>query len=162
RWTAAFLFLVLAAANVRLAWICDDAYITLRTVENWIAGYGPTWNVDERAQTFTHPLWMLVLTAARLLTCEAYFTTIGLRLVLALAAAAVVLSLGRSAGAAAAVAALLLGARSFSEYATGGLENPLSYLLLALLARAVTRDAPGGASLGRVAVLSGLIALTRM
>jgi hypothetical protein len=43
------------------AWLCDDAYITLRTVANFCHGLGLTWNPDERVQTYTHPLWMLAL-----------------------------------------------------------------------------------------------------
>jgi len=29
-------------------WLCDDSYITLRTVWNWTNGYGLRWNVGER------------------------------------------------------------------------------------------------------------------
>ncbi len=39
----------------------DDAYITLRTVDNFINGYGLTWNISERVQAYTHPLWMFLL-----------------------------------------------------------------------------------------------------
>jgi arabinofuranosyltransferase len=42
-------------------WMSDDAYITLRTVDNFINGYGLTWNVNERVEVYTHPLWMLSL-----------------------------------------------------------------------------------------------------
>ena len=31
----------LLAIVVRMAWLCDDAYITLRSVENLVAGDGP-------------------------------------------------------------------------------------------------------------------------
>jgi hypothetical protein len=44
----------------------DDAYITLRTVDNWVNGRGLVWNTAERVQTYTHPLWMLLLSAALL------------------------------------------------------------------------------------------------
>jgi len=53
----AFFFFVM----VKNAWLSDDAYITLRTVYNFIHGYGLTWNVGERVQTYTHPLWMFLL-----------------------------------------------------------------------------------------------------
>src|SRR6266540_4786267 len=43
------------------AWISDDAYITFRVIENFIAGYGPNFNIGERVQVFTHPLWMVLL-----------------------------------------------------------------------------------------------------
>src|ERR1700756_4952216 len=59
---------------LRTAWLCDDAYITLRTVDNLVSGYGLRWNVAERVQTYTHPLWMLALTLPYALTREPYFT----------------------------------------------------------------------------------------
>jgi len=45
---------------VRSAWLCDDAFITFRTADNFIHGYGLTWNVAERVQTYTHPLWLFL------------------------------------------------------------------------------------------------------
>jgi hypothetical protein len=53
---AGFLFLI-----ARNSWLSDDAYVTFRTVDNFMYGYGLTWNVDERVQVYTHPLWMLLL-----------------------------------------------------------------------------------------------------
>ncbi len=75
------LLLVLALYVVvvlRCAWISDDAYITFRTVDNFTAGYGLTWNPGERVQAFTHPLWALVLCATYALTQEIHVTTIAL------------------------------------------------------------------------------------
>ena len=86
---------ILAAVALRLAWVGDDAYITLRTVENLCDGHGPVWNVGERVQTYTHPLWLLVLTCGRLLTGECYFATIALGAVGTVAAAFLLL---RAAG----------------------------------------------------------------
>jgi hypothetical protein len=42
------------------AWIADDAFITYRVIDNLLAGHGLRWNVDERVQVFTHPLWALL------------------------------------------------------------------------------------------------------
>ena len=53
------LLVALAAVLVRCAWIGDDGYISLRVVLNLVEGRGLTWNVDERVQVFTHPLWLL-------------------------------------------------------------------------------------------------------
>ena len=41
------------------AWIGEDAFITFRTVDQFVHGNGLRWNVDERVQAYTHPLWML-------------------------------------------------------------------------------------------------------
>ncbi len=44
-------------------WISEDAFITLRVVHNVLAGHGPVFNVGERVEVYTHPIWagMLVL-----------------------------------------------------------------------------------------------------
>jgi arabinofuranosyltransferase len=40
--------LIYASMILRNAWLCDDAYISLRTVDNFVNGFGLTWNVAER------------------------------------------------------------------------------------------------------------------
>ena len=60
------------------AWIGDDAYITFRVVDNFINGYGLTFNPDERVQAYTHPLWMLLLSAAYAVTSNLFYTTLAL------------------------------------------------------------------------------------
>ena len=58
------------------AWLSDDAYITFRTIDNFVHGFGLTWNVSERVQVYTHPLWMFILSAFYFITREIYFTSI--------------------------------------------------------------------------------------
>ncbi len=43
------------------AWVSEDAFITLRYVNNMLHGFGPVFNVGERVQGYTHPLWFLLL-----------------------------------------------------------------------------------------------------
>jgi hypothetical protein len=40
--------LLVAVVLIRTAWICDDAYITFRTVDNFLHGFGLRWNVAEK------------------------------------------------------------------------------------------------------------------
>jgi hypothetical protein len=72
-----FGFAVIVVVN---AWMADDAFITLRTVDNFVAGHGLTWNVQERVQAYTHPLWMFLLSLLYVFTREPYFTGIFLGL----------------------------------------------------------------------------------
>ena len=46
---------------LRAGWVTEDAYITLRPVDNWVNGFGLRWNPAERVQGYTHPLWMVLL-----------------------------------------------------------------------------------------------------
>ena len=77
--------IVLAALAVVLAvaargWMGDDAFITLRTVDNFVAGHGLRWNVAERVQAYTHPLWLFVLALPYSITREPYLTTLAINL----------------------------------------------------------------------------------
>ena len=120
-----------AALVIKTAWLCDDAYITFRTVDNFIAGYGLTWNVAERVQVYTHPLWMLLLAGGYWLTHEIYYTSLLLSMVVSLAAM-LLFSLRVAAGVFSAVVGVTILAlsKAFTEYSTSGLENPLTHLLL--------------------------------
>lgn len=148
------------------AWVHDDAYITFRTVDNIVAGNGPVWNPAERVQTFTHPLWMLLHVPFRAMGAPIYETT--LLLSVAASLGAFVLLLQRVArrgdgGRTAALAGLTaLASRTFVDFSTSGLENPLTHLLLALLALAVLD--PGGRDrrLAPVAIVAGLLAFVRL
>ncbi|MBX3463202.1 MAG: hypothetical protein KF830_08520 [Planctomycetes bacterium] len=127
-----------AAVAVRLAWIGDDAYITLRCVENWVGGRGLRWNVDDRVQTFTHPLWMLLLALGRSLSGEVFYTAIALGLACATTAVAWLLRVTRSPAALGLVGFAVLTAHAFGDYATSGLETSLTYLLLVAFAAVAT------------------------
>ena len=87
---AVFLF-----ALVQSAWLCDDAFISFRTADNFVHGYGLTWNVQERVQTYTNPLWLFLFSAVYFVTREPFYT--GIFLSLAVSAAAVGLFAGKIA-----------------------------------------------------------------
>jgi arabinofuranosyltransferase len=111
--------------------LCEDAYITFRTIDNWVNGHGLRWNPAERVQVYTHPLWMLILTAGRLVTGELYYATLAWSLILSagvLVALAIGFAVSRVAGILAIV--LLTGSRAFIDFSSSGLENPLTHLLL--------------------------------
>lgn len=127
------LFIVALAFLIRSAWICDDAFITLRTVDNFINGYGLTWNVAERVQTFTHPLWMMMMSISYFFIRNGFFAII----FLSLAVSTVTLYIFQNYfvndlwGLVVGTLALLFS-KSFVDYSTSGLENPLSHLILLL------------------------------
>lgn len=117
------------------AWMADDAYITLRTVDNVIHGHGLRWNVAERVQTYTHPLWLLVVTAAYFITREPYYTVLALSALLSVSTFVVVIFFtARSYPAVLLSATALLLSKAFIDYSSSGLENPLSYILAASVA----------------------------
>lgn len=155
--------LVLFASIVVLtAWLGDDCYFTLRTVDNFLRGHGPVWNTSERVQAYTHPLWMLVLTGAIGLSGEAYLTTLACSIAASVAACALLVRSCVTSAAAVLVLVLALLSRTFVDYSTGGLENALSYLLFALFFREACRPVAGAQALFGLALFAGLAAVTRL
>ncbi len=127
---AFFLFIV-----IRDAWLSDDSYITFRVVDNVLHGYGPVWNVDERVQVYTHPLWMFLLVLANGLIPDVYFASLTLSLSVSLLAAWLLASrLAPSLGAAVIGVLVLAASKSYVDFSTSGLENSLTHLLTVLFA----------------------------
>jgi arabinofuranosyltransferase len=162
-WLAvAALALGLLTAVLRLAWLSDEAYLTLRTVENLVAGHGPVWNVGERVQVAPHPAWLWLLAGARWLTGEHYFTTIALSVLATAVGVGLLLRMAGTAAAGAGVLLLLLGSRAFGDFATSGLETPLATALLVWLGRIDDRTEVGGRRLLPIAFVIGWCGLTRL
>jgi arabinofuranosyltransferase len=155
--TGVALFLVLL---LRTAWVSDQAYLSLRTADNAARGLGLRWNPMERVQVFTHPLWMLLLTAGRLMTGEVYFSALVLSVLCAVAAVAIVLAAAASEEAVIVGALVLSLSPSFVSYASSGLEQPLAYLLIAAFAVVWLEDRAAGRE-RRAAMLAGLAAITQ-
>lgn len=156
----ALLFLILA---FRSAWLCDDAYITFRTIDNFLGGYGLRWNVAERVQSFSHPLWMLLLSAISFITGEIYFTALGLSLALSAGAIAVfLLYIAPSFRAAGLGLVIFCASKAFIDYSTSGLENPLTHFLLALHFALLLRMPAGSRSLLLLSLTAALGILNRM
>lgn len=139
RWIYAGVFALFALVLVRSAWMADDAFITLRTIDQFLRGQGLGFNFGERVQAYTHPLWLWVLMPAVAVSREAFYAP--LLVSMAVSAGAVwifsrglVPPSGRvfSPEMGAFAILCLLGSKAFMDYSTSGLENPLSHLLLAL------------------------------
>jgi arabinofuranosyltransferase len=57
---AAVVVLLLTVAWLN-RWVADDGFINLRVVANMHDGFGPVFNVGERVEVFTSPLWIAAL-----------------------------------------------------------------------------------------------------
>lgn len=157
---ALLLFLGVA---LRTAWLCDDAFIMLRTVDNFVHGYGLRWNVEERVQSFTCPLWTLLLSCVYFVTREPYYTTLALSLALSLAAVGLTLWRAASRVMLLFAAAALAGSKAFTDFSTSGLENPLTHALLALFfCLYLSPKPPSPRRLLWLALCAALIAVNRL
>jgi arabinofuranosyltransferase len=151
---------------VSKAWVTEDAYITFRVLDNFVNGFGLRWNVTERVQAFTNPLWLFVHLPVYYLTGEAYFTTLGISLLCSLAAVVVAIrAMEMSPGYAFPFLLVpLASSKAFIEYSTSGLENPLTFLLLALFFLVLHKrgSMPTGRWLLQLSLIAALSALNRL
>lgn len=154
-----FLFLAGCFLILWKAWISEDAFITLRHVDNFLHGYGPVFNVGERVEGFTHPLWFVFLSLFRWIGLSPKGAALLPALLASFAALYVLFFKIRIPGERGRpsflnpAAAILIGTSAFIDFGTSGLETGLSYLLLALYAKFLLEN-----RWHRQPVLTGLIA----
>jgi len=131
------------ALILRRAWISEDAFITLRHVENFLHGLGPVFNPGERVEGFTHPLWFAVVSVFRRLGLPPKGAAVVPGILASFAALYLLffkVGWGRTSRPAALfnpAAAVLIGISAFIDFGTSGLETALSYLLLVLYAKSI-------------------------
>ncbi|MDP3560455.1 MAG: hypothetical protein Q8R79_08940 [Legionellaceae bacterium] len=119
---------------IRTAWISDDAGITLRTVLNFIYGYGPVFNIHERVQAFTHPLWFLLLSGGTAVVKNIFFVAFALPILLSLWVYwLLVYRIAVDFWTGMFGACLLILSKAYVDFSTSGLENPLSHAILLLI-----------------------------
>lgn len=132
------LFLIILIRN---AWITDDAYISFRVIENFVAGYGLTFNPSIRVQVYTHPLWVLLISAVyfvqtRLLDFNGsnglYLLVIFLSIFISGVTIYIVLNkITRNTFTSKLLFCVaVISSKAFIDYSTSGLENTLTYFLL--------------------------------
>ena len=137
-----FFIVVYVAVLVQTAWMGDDAFITARSVENFIHGCGPVYNVDERVQTFTHPLWFFVISApyyviVQLLHLDVYgqyyYLVMGISFLFSIATVVLFATrIAKSHLMAILGITVLILSQAFMDFSTGGLESPLTHFFIVL------------------------------
>lgn len=146
----------------RNAWITEDAFINFRVIGNFLSGDGFVWNVGERVQVFTSPLWMLLSTAVVAATGEFFYTTIFLSFGLAaLTLVNVYLASSRVPAVFLILATVLLLTRCFVDYSSSGLETPLVALALSAFLLHWCRLTPGASNTLALVFLGSLCAISR-
>jgi arabinofuranosyltransferase len=154
--------IIFAIILFRTAWISDDAAITLRTMLNVTHGFGLTFNIAERVQTYTHPLWMGLLTIGYLVVGNVYVTTFAIGMILSVVAFWLSVTRALSAFQAISAAIVLLFSAAFIDFSTSGLENPLLNVLVALLVGlSLNKAMPNPRRLTLLWTVASLLYLTR-
>lgn len=131
------------------AWVADDAYITFRHVVQFLAGNGLTYNTIERVEGFTHPLWALLLCLFGGLGAPIPGAAVTMDLLCAALLLAALVMAERDRGPLG--VAMLVSCSGFVDFATSGLETPLTMLLVYIAYRTTPvlgRPIRAGLSLG--------------
>ncbi|MDD9967754.1 MAG: hypothetical protein OXR73_16080, partial [Myxococcales bacterium] len=154
--------LAVFAVAVSHAFVAEDAFITMRTVDNLLAGYGLRWNVDERVQTFTHPLWLLAVTPVYAVTRSVFASLVSLGLLFSTAAYWLVASRYQERPAILLIFVFgpWISSHAVVKYSTSGLENSLTFLLVAAFAAQLLRD--DEPRWGRLGLIAALCAVNRL
>ena len=160
-WAA--LFCALAGwAFVRTAAVTEDAFITFRVIDNALNGYGLVWNIGERVQPYTHPLWALLLLIFSAVNGDIFQTSLVLSLALTLTCVALIVRHSQGMWTALWAVLALLFSEAFVEYSGAALENALAHALVAGLVLAWRLYPPALARRAWIAALcGGLLVITR-
>ena len=125
------IIMLFAIVLVYSAWLHDDAYITFRTVDNFVNGNGLTWNVSERVETFTNPLWMFLVSIFYFFTNEIYYTSIILSIIISVLVILIfAFKISKTVLGAILGLGIFIFSKPFIDWSTSGLENPLTHLIL--------------------------------
>lgn len=129
----ATILVVMAGATYK-AWVTEDAFITLRVVDNFVNGYGLRWNIAERVQVYTHPLWMFYLSGVYYFTHEPFYTTIFASLFIVFIVACTVAYKNKNKPTLFVIFGLGFAAsKALTDYSTSGLEFPFTMLGLTMI-----------------------------
>lgn len=164
------IMLALTALAFSHRFIQDDAYISFVYARNFIEGHGLVFNIGERVEGFTNPLWTFLIALGMLAGFEpaAFAMVLGLLFfsLSLLTLERIVAAMG--ARPLACWAAMIVAGTNytFSAYATGGLETSLvsALVLLALFhtQRIAASATPELLQLLAFSLYSGLALLTRL
>ncbi len=122
------------------AFLTDDPYIVFRTIEQLLAGHGLRFNVHERVQAFTDPLWLFLLSLPRLLGVALPEASLALSWLAMVGFLLVLFRLARGHVARWATVVLVAAvSRTLLDWSSSGLETPLVALLVGLFTAELLR-----------------------
>ena len=155
------LFILFSIKLISISYINDDILITIRTVLNFINGHGPVFNLGERVQAYTHPLWFFILSGVIYITQEIFYTLIFTNAFFSVLAIYIIIKAYDFHKLSFKLFFLFLFSLSLSvcfvDYTSSGLENGLGFFLFSLLLYCTNKN-----KWTFIPIISGLLFLTRM
>ena len=119
------------------AWFADDSFILFRHVVNFVNGGGITFNIGQRMQGFTSPLWFFVLGIFSFLTNDYLMTFMVVNICTTLLGFLVLLyveyKINNNNIPLFSPLILLVFSYSYIDFSSSGLENAMAHLLVSVL-----------------------------
>lgn len=161
RFGAVVLFIAIITA---LAWQSDDAYHAYAMSKNLVDGNGFVYNIGERSNSSTCPLFTLIVAAGYLVFRNMFLVSLLICVIFSAWAFGILMhTFCKSEKQIVFAFAICVASVSFMSYTTAGLENCLLYLLAALfLKKYYLTETYRKRDLFYMAILISLIATTRM
>lgn len=135
-WAWALLALAFALFAVHLwlyrGFVIDDAYITFRFVQQWIAGNGLVYNVGEYTEGYSNFLWIILLAPFAWLGIDLVSASKGLGIILSAVTLVMTWRYGRHAGLPGIAPLFLAASGPFIAWTVGGLETALFTCLVVI------------------------------
>ncbi len=147
---------------LKRSWVGEDAFIFFKYIDNLVHGNGLVFNIGERVEGFTAPLWVFLLSLLRALTgYNLRPMAIILGLLLSALAVGLFLFYFTNANFFFPIGfVLLVGNSAFRDFATSGFETSLTYLLLILILILLYKDIYLKKSI-IIGILASLLTLNR-
>lgn len=158
------LYLFVGSLSVLLllknAWVAEDTFILLRTVNQYLHGNGFRWNPHDRTQVFTSPLWFLLVIGSTFFCKTLYMNLLALEVALHVGLLLVMAALLGNVWRWTAAVVLLSLSQAFFDFTSSGLEYPLIYFLLGTVVLLYLRNRHA-ADRYLIAACAGLALITR-
>ena len=169
-WPVLIPLVIVLAGAWTYRWVDEDAFIDFRVIHNLLAGYGPVFNVGERVEVDSDPLWMGTLAVIHAITpgVSLEWTSVVLGLVCTaggfIAGGLAVVRLGarHAEGTVLPIGLLMVSVvAGVWEFATSGLEMSMVFLWLGVSFLLLVRMATRRSGALPAAVVAGLGSLIR-
>ena len=155
--------IVFAAIVVLHAWIADDAYHGFIMSKNFMDGNGLVYNIGERTNASTTPLWLLLTTLLSCVTRHIEYTALAICVIASVTAFYLLIRRLESKTLILLATIVCLGSYGFIAYSTSCLENCLIFLIQIIFVDYILnhKDTYSFKQLFVVAFLCSLSLLTR-
>lgn len=164
--TIAIGIVVLLAIIIKSAWLVDDAYISFRYVRNILNGYGLRWNVIQRVQAYTNPLYVFLMVPLYAVSSNMYLSSLFLSISLTVSAVFIAIKPRDKKNLIPFIICIiiLITSKAFIDYSTSGLETPLTFLITALFYREFFSNNKiyGNKSFLKLCFIASLITINRI